>query len=454
MTTLFAPLALLPEGWARDVRVIIAGGKIAAVAAGAVQEAGDHRLDGRALVPALPNLHSHTFQRAMAGMTGLRGPGADSFWTWRVLMYRFLDVLDPDEIEAVAALAFVEMLEAGFGSVAEFHYLHHAPGGVPYADPAELSGRIVAAAGETGIGLTLLPVLYSYGGADAAPLAGGQLRFGCDLDGFLELHARARGLVSGDTAIGVAPHSLRATTPDQLAALVRALPKGPMHIHAAEQVPEVEQVVAWLGARPVEFLLDRIGLDSRWCLIHATQMTTEEARGLAASGAVAGLCPITEADLGDGIFEGVEYLGAGGRFGLGTDSNIRIAAVGEVRQLEYSQRLKHKARNVLAPAEGASVGETLYRGALAGGAQALGRDCGAIREGALADLVALDGEHLSLAPLAEGQLIDGWVFAVDGGAVREVWSAGRHVVRDGRHIARDAVEASYRAAMTAVLGRM
>jgi formiminoglutamate deiminase len=227
-----------------------------------------------------------------------------------------------------------------------------------------------------------------------------------------------------------------------------------MHIHAAEQVPEVEQVLAWLGARPVEFLLDRIGLGPRWCLIHATQMTAEEARGLAASGAVAGLCPVTEADLGDGILEGVEFLGAGGRFGLGTDSNIAITAAGEVRQLEYSQRLKHKARNVLAPAEGASVGETLYRAASAGGAQALGRECGAIREGALADLVALDREHLTLAPLAEGQLIDGWVFAADRTVVREVWSAGRHVVRDGRHIARGAVEAAYRAAMTAVLGRM
>jgi formiminoglutamate deiminase len=454
MTTLFAPLALMPEGWARDVRVTLEGGRIAAVAAGVSPQDGDQRLEGRALLPALPNLHSHTFQRAMAGMTGLRGPGADSFWTWRVLMYRFLDVLNPEEIEAVAALAFVEMLEAGYGSVAEFHYLHHAPGGVPYADPAELSGRIVAAARETGIGLTLLPVLYSYGGADAAPLAGGQLRFGNDLDGFLDLQARARALAAGDTVVGVAPHSLRATTPDQLTALARTLPEGPMHIHAAEQVPEVEQVLAWLGARPVEFLLDRIGLGPRWCLIHATQMTAEETRGLAASGAVAGLCPVTEADLGDGIFEGVEFLGAGGRFGLGTDSNIRITAAGEVRQLEYSQRLKHKARNVLSPAEGASVGETLYRAALAGGAQALGRDCGAIREGALADLVALDREHLSLAPLAEGQLIDSWVFAADDTVVREVWSAGRHVVREGRHIARDAVEAAYRAAMTAVLGRM
>jgi formiminoglutamate deiminase len=454
MTTLFAPLALMPEGWARDVRVTLEEGRIAAVAAGVTPQDGDQRLEGRALLPALPNLHSHTFQRAMAGMTGLRGPGADSFWTWRVLMYRFLDVLNPEEIEAVAALAFVEMLEAGYGSVAEFHYLHHAPGGVAYADPAELSGRIVAAARETGIGLTLLPVLYSYGGADAAPLAGGQLRFGNDLDEFLALHARARALAAGDTVVGVAPHSLRATTPDQLAALVQALPEGPMHIHAAEQVPEVEQVLAWLGARPVEFLLDRVGLGPRWCLIHATQMTAEETRGLAASGAVAGLCPVTEADLGDGIFEGVEFLGAGGRFGLGTDSNIAITAAGELRQLEYSQRLKHKARNVLAPAEGESVGETLYRAASAGGAQALGRECGAIREGALADLVALDREHLTLAPLAEGQLIDGWVFAADRTVVREVWSAGRHVVRDGRHIARDAVEATYRAAMTAVLGRM
>jgi len=453
MTSLLAPLALLPDGWAENVRVTIDGGSIAAVAPDAVALPDDLRLTGQALLPAMPNLHSHTFQRAMAGMTERRGEGDDSFWTWRTLMYRFLDVLTPEDVEAIAALVQVEMLEAGYGSVAEFHYLHHQPGGVRYAEPAELSHRIVAAAAATGIGLTLLPVLYSHGGAGGAPLAGGQLRFGNDLDGFLALREAAGRDLPADFVLGAAPHSLRATTPARLAELVAALPDGPLHIHAAEQVQEVADIEAWLGARPVELLLDRIGIDARWCLVHATQMTADETARLARSGAVAGLCPITEANLGDGVFNGPCYREAGGAFGVGSDSNVRIALAEELRTLEYSQRLVHRARNVLA-APGASVGATLYAASLAGGAQALGRDCGALRPGALADLVAIDREHVTLAPLRAEQLLDGWLFAADDGVVREVWSAGRHVVHEGRHVARGAVEARHREAMTRILARI
>ena len=355
------------------MRVTIDGDRIASVETGAKPASGDERLTGRALLPAMSNVHSHAFQRAMAGMTERRGPGPDSFWTWRRLMYRFLDVLSPSDVEAIAALVYVEMLEAGYASVGEFHYLHHQPGGVPYADPAELAHRVVAAATETGIGMTLLPVLYIHGGANGAPLAGGQLRFGNELEDFLALRDRARSGLQPDGVLGVAPHSLRATTPDELAALVAALPGIPFHIHAAEQEEEVTQVVAWLGARPVEFLLDRFGLDGRWCLIHATQMTPDEVGGLARSGAVAGLCPITEANLGDGIFAGQAFLGAGGALGIGSDSNVRISLAEELRSLEYSQRLTRRARNVLA-APGDSVGTTLYAAALAGGAKALGRE--------------------------------------------------------------------------------
>jgi formiminoglutamate deiminase len=311
----------------------------------------------------------------------------------------------------------------------------------------------VAAAEATGIGLTLLPVLYSHGGAGGAALAGGQRRFGCDLDGFLRLRERAGAGLAADAVLGTAPHSLRATTPDQLAALAAAVPTGPMHIHAAEQVPEVEQVTAWLGARPVEFLLDRVGLGARWCLIHATQMTEAETAGLAASGAVAGLCPVTEANLGDGIFNGDAYLGAGGRLGVGSDSNVRISLAEELRGLEYSQRLAHRARNVLAP-PGGSVGATLYAAALAGGAQALARPAGALAPGATADLVAIDRGHPVLAALDADQLLDGWIFAADDRVVREVWSAGRHLVRGGRHVAREAVEPRYRQTMRDVLGRI
>lgn len=442
---LFAPLALLPEGWARDVRLSLRDGRIREISVGVAPRSGDMVLSQRALLPAPANLHSHTFQRAMAGMTERRGPTADSFWTWRRLMYKFLDHLTPEQVEVIAGFAFVEMLEQGFGSVAEFHYLHHRPGGLPYKNLAEMSDRIAAAAKTTGIGLTLLPVLYSHGGAAGAPLNGGQQRFGCDLDQFLKLRG-ATHLPHADSALGTAPHSLRATTPDQLRALVTTCPTGPMHMHAAEQVEEVTQIEAWLGRRPVEFLRDEIGLDPRWCLIHATQMTEAETRDLAASGAVAGLCPITESSLGDGIFNGPGFFAAGGRFGLGTDSNIQISIAAELRTLEYSQRLRDKARNVLAPG-GASTGQTLFMGALAGGARALGRETGAIQVGAWADLMTLDRDHATLAPLDDGQLLDGWIFAGPQGAVREVWSAGRHVVRDGRHIGRDKIEADWRRVM-------
>lgn len=450
--TLAAPLALTPDGWCRDVRVTIEGGRIRRVVSGEAPVSGDERLTGRALLPAAANLHSHTFQRAMAGMTERRGPSPDSFWTWRRLMYAFLEVLSPEHVEAIAAYAFAEMCEAGFGAVAEFHYLHHRPGGGAYAHPPELADRIVAAARTAGIGLTLLPVLYSYGGAGAEPLAGGQRRFGCDLDRFLALRAGCDLGPLPDARLGTAPHSLRATTPEQIRALVEACPDGPMHIHAAEQTGEVAQVEAWLGRRPVAFLVGEIGLDPRWCVIHATHMTPAETRALAGSGAVAGLCPITEANLGDGIFDAVGYRAAFGRFGVGTDSNIRISLAGELRQLEYGQRLTHRARNVLAEAE-ASTGATLYAAALAGGAQALGRETGALAPGMWADLVTLERDHPTLAPLGEEQFLDGWIFA-GADAVREVWSAGRAVVRDGRHVARPAIEAAYRAAMAELAARL
>ena len=453
---LHADRALTPQGWARDVRVTLRGGRIAEVETGVAARPGDRRLAGRALLPSPSNLHSHAFQRAMAGMTARRGHEPDSFWTWRKLMYRFLDLLTPGQIEAIAALVHVEMLEAGYAASAEFHYVHHQPGGAPYDDRAELSTRIVTAAAQSGIGLTLLPVLYSHGGAGAQPLSGGQLRFGDELDGFAKIMdgaARALAALPPDARLGAAPHSLRATRPEQLRELAAAWPQAPLHIHAAEQVREVEEVEAWLGARPVAFLLEDVGIDARWCLIHCTQMTPDETSRLAASGAVAGLCPITESDLGDGTFAGAAYLAAAGRFGIGSDSDIRIGLADELRTLEYSQRLAHRARNVMA-APGDSVGETLYRGALAGGAQALGRRSGALEPGFWADLVAIDTGDVALAPLRPDQWIDGWLFAAGDRVVRDVWAAGRHVVREGRHIRRDAIEARYRAALADLTGAL
>ncbi len=446
-----AKRALLGAEWARDVRVIVDGLHIALIETGVVAESADTRVD--TLLPAPGNLHSHSFQRAMAGMTEHRASGRDNFWSWRELMYRFLNRLTPDQIEAIAGLVFMEMLEAGYAAVGEFHYVHHQPGGAPYDDLAELSGRICAAAAETGIGLTHLPVLYTYGGASKAPLRGGQLRFGNDLDRFQTMvQATGRYLADcpADTSLGVAPHSLRATAPDELAALLAAFPDMPIHIHAAEQMQEVEQVSNWLGARPVEWLLANTGLDKRWCLIHATHMTERETHGLAASGAVVGLCPITESNLGDGIFDGERYLAAGGMFGVGSDSNIRIALGEELRTFEYSQRLRDQARNVLASAD-CSVGQTLYSGALQGAARALNRHSGQIAVGFLADMVAIDSEAPALYALCDDQLLDGMIFVAGQGIVRDVWSAGRHTVENGRHWARDAVLKRYRKAIMCLL---
>lgn len=453
MTILHAKTALLPSGWANDVRIELAAGKIAAVTVGV--PAQGQRLD--CVLPAMMNLHSHCFQRAMAGLTERRGPasatgGQDSFWTWRRLMYRFLDRLTPDDVQAIAAMVMLEMAEAGYAGIAEFHYLHHAPGGAVYADLAEMSGRIAHAALQTGVGLTHLPVLYMRGGCDGRALAAGQLRFGNDLDQFTALWERARTVLAdlpADSVLGVAPHSLRAVSPEALRAVASLAPRAPIHIHLAEQVAEVDEVLAYTGARPVQWLLENADVHARWCLIHATQMQPFETEAMARSGAVAGLCPITEANLGDGIFDGVRYVAAGGRFGIGSDSNVRISLAEELRLLEYSQRLGLRGRALLADAH-RSTGRVLYEGAAAGGAQAAGRAAGTIAVGMWADLMALDMTGPDLAASAGDTILDTFIFAGDDRMVAEVWSAGRHIVTGGKHKARDAIVARYRTAMHAL----
>lgn len=438
---LHAQQALLPEGWAQDVTLEVAAGRITGVTRGGTG-AGAARVD--CLLPAPVNLHSHMFQRAMAGLTEYRTAGQDSFWTWRSLMYRFLEQLSPEDVEAIAAMVMVEMAEAGYAAVAEFHYLHHGLGGQSYSDRAEMAGRIAAAAQTTGLGLTLLPVLYERGGCDGRALAGGQLRFGNDMAGFAELMAGAKAHLSAlpeDTGLGLAPHSLRAVSASSLSAAA-ALSPGPIHIHVAEQVAEVDEVLAFTGQRPVDWLLTHEPVDQRWCLIHATQMEASETLALAASGAVAGLCPITEANLGDGIFDGARYLAAGGKFGIGSDSNVRISLSEEMRILEYSQRLGMKARAVLAEGD-RSVGRVIFDGMVSGGAQAAGRASGAIEVGMWADLVALDASGPDMAGRKGDRLLDTFAFAGDDRMVRHLWSAGRAIVQDGRHIARDAVQARF-----------
>lgn len=455
MTMIFAEAARLPEGWAENVLVRLNDdGRIRSVEKDRTPTADAKRV--ATLLAAPGNLHSHAFQRAMAGLSERRGPGGrDSFWTWREIMYRFLDVLTPEDVEAIAALLYMEMLEAGYAGVAEFHYLHHQPGGEPYASLGEMAERIAAAASGAGIGLTLLPVHYARGGVDGRPLDGGQRRFGNDLDRFLHLFEESAAIVErmgGDAGLGIAPHSLRAVSPDDLHHLAGLRPDLPIHMHIAEQVKEVEDVQAAYGARPVDWLFNHFAVDRRWCLIHATHMTGEETARLAGSDAVAGLCPLTEASLGDGIFNGVDYVGASGVFGVGSDSNILVTLSGELRQLETSQRLRDRARVVLADQR--SCGTFLHDGALFGGAQAMGRASGAIAPGLWADLVALDMEHPSLCGLAGDTVLDAFVFASGDGVVRDVWSAGRHMVADGRHVARDAILARYRDCMASVRRRL
>lgn len=442
--------ALLPDGWARGVRVTVGSGLIARIDTG-VERTKDHEAYTVA-VPGMPNLHSHAFQRAMAGLTETRGPSNDSFWTWRDLMYRFVSHLDPDQFEAIAAMAFVEMLESGFTRVGEFHYLHHDANGTPYENRAEMSARVAAAAKQTGIALTLLPVFYAHSGFGGQEPKPGQRRFIHDIDGFAKLLDGCRDAVSGldDAIVGVAPHSLRAVTPEELARVAALAGGTPVHIHIAEQTGEVDDCVAWSGQRPVEWLLANQAVNKRWCLVHATHMTERETHDMAHSGAIAGLCPITEANLGDGVFPAVDFRAAGGRFGIGSDSNVLIDAAEELRLLEYAQRLTRRERNVMARAEGAYTGATLYRDALRGGAQALGIESGLI-PGHPADFVCLNSNSPALAGRSGDALIDSWIFAARGGAVDCVWRRGRKIVSQGRHIARDSIASRYRGTLAKVL---
>jgi formimidoylglutamate deiminase len=441
-----AKSALLPGGWQKDVRITINDGRISAIESGVPNQPGDET--HAVVVPAMPNLHSHAFQRAMAGLTETRGPTEDSFWSWRTLMYRFALSMTPDQVEAVAAQLYMEMLEAGFGRVGEFHYLHHDIDGRSYGNIAELAERIAAAASETGIALTLLPVFYAHSGFGGAEPVEGQRRFINSVDSFSRLLEGCRKAVSllPDSIVGIAPHSLRAVTPEELNIVSQMAPDAPLHIHISEQVKEVEDCITWSGKRPIEWLLSNADVTNRWCLIHATHMTPEETLGMAKSGAVAGLCPITEANLGDGTFPASAFLNAGGSLGIGSDSNVLIGVGEELRQLEYSQRLQHRARNVIAPANG-STGRTLFDAALKGGAQALGSKTGLVA-GLSADFVSLD---MGDAPYLENDnVFDAWIFA---GVIKPdcVWVNGRKQVEVGRHVAREAISRRFRQTMASLV---
>ena len=449
-TVLWAEHALTANGWCSDVSVEIdAAGRISSVKAD--QAASGTRVG--ILLPAVANLHSHAFQRAMAGMTEMRGPDpCDSFWSWRKLMYRFLQHLTPDDVESIAAFSQMEMLESGYASVGEFHYLHHQVNGEHYSRRAEMSERIIAASKQSGIGLTLLPVLYTQGGCDGRALTGGQLRFSNNIDEFATLYADAQSCIAKHhptASIGIAPHSLRAVSQSALSDAYQLADGRPFHIHIAEQEAEVREIESVWKARPVDWLLDNQAVDHTWCLVHATHMRPEETRKLALSGAVAGLCPITESNLGDGTFEGVDYQRHNGKWGIGTDSNVRISLSEELRTLEYSQRLRDRGRAIYAE-ENRSTGRVLLDTALSGGAQALQRQSGNIAVGEIADLLALDATSSSFFAVEKDNLLDAWIFANDDRLITDVWSSGIHKVSNGAHIHREQINNRYRKTLTSL----
>jgi formimidoylglutamate deiminase len=449
--------ALLPEGFADDVALgIDDAGFITSVTRNVT--AGEGPLVHGIAIPGLANIHSHAHQRAMAGLAEISGPGEDSFWTWREAMYRFALKIGPDELEAIAAQLYVEALKAGFTCIGEFQYLHHTPDGSPYDNPAELSLRCLEAGAIAGIAITMLPTLYSFGGFGAQPPHEGQRRFINNAASYLAIVAQLRKNIveAKHVRLGISPHSLRAVTPELLreaiAEVNRIDPKCPIHMHVAEQRKEVEECIAFTGKRPVELLMTLQDLSPRWCLIHATHMNDEETDRLAVSGTIAGLCPMTEANLGDGIFNGRRFLAGGGHIAIGSDSHISVNPAEDLRQLEYSQRLKHERRNVLAGGPRQSTGRRLFDLAAAGGAQALNQPQGAIAKGRRADIVILDPEHPALIGRSGDSILDSWIFSGGRTCVKHVFVGGQHLVQNGRHVREEQILKEFNRSLTRLQG--
>ncbi|MQT35738.1 MAG: formimidoylglutamate deiminase [Pseudomonas helleri] len=452
MSVFFAERALLPTGWATNVRIEVgADGFLTRIQANADAQGAQH-LNGPVL-PGMPNLHSHAFQRAMAGLAEVAGNPNDSFWTWRDLMYRLVGKISPEQLGVIARQLYIEMLKAGYTSVAEFHYVHHDLSGQPYANPAELALRISEAARSTGIGLTLLPVLYSHSGFGGQAPNEGQRRFINSTEQYLTLQQQLKPLLAQQPAqqLGLCFHSLRAVTPEQLNDVLRASDTAcPVHIHIAEQQKEVDDCLSWSGKRPIQWLYDNVEVDARWCLVHATHATPDEVRLMAHSQAVAGLCLTTEANLGDGIFPAVDYLAQNGRMGIGSDSHVSLSVVEELRWLEYGQRLRDQRRNRLYRSDQPMVGRTLYDAAVAGGAQAMGQPVAGLAVGQRADWLVLDGNDPYLATAQEDGILNRWLFAGGDRQVRDVVVNGQWVVRDGRHADEDVSSRDF----TRVLGEL
>lgn len=442
---IWANSALLASGWADSVEIKIdATGNITTISPDLPYSDGD-RVE--VLIPAIPNVHSHAHQRAMAGLGERAGDTQDSFWTWRKVMYHYLERIQPDNLFHIAAQLYLEMLKAGYSCVGEFQYLHHDLNGQAYDNRAEMSLQCLQAATRVGIGFTALPVLYRYGGFGSAAALDGQKRFLNDADGFIEI---VKGLQSATTndancSVGIAPHSLRAINRDLLTEVIASLESlAAIHVHVAEQTKEVDDCLDWSGKRPVEWLFENFDVDQKWCLIHATHINDQETAAMAGSGCVAGLCPTTEANLGDGFFNAREYFAQRGCWAIGSDSHISIDPVEELRWLEYGMRLQTRGRNVLVSDASANTGRNLLDGALTGGAQACGRNIGSIAEGYRADLVVLDHEHPRLYGRSKDDLIDSWIFSGNSNLVRDVYIGGNKIIDKGHHADEDTIARNYR----------
>ncbi len=445
----FVDHALLPEGVRAGVRIGVADGLIRSVEVAAAAT-DDEPVKGLVL-PGMANVHSHAFQRAMAGLAEWDAGGRDNFWSWREAMYRFAERLDPDAQLAIARFLFVEMVKAGYTSVGEFHYLHNQPGGAAYAPATAMAEAIAQAAQESGIALTLMPTLYVTGGADGRALSERQRRFGKTVQELLALREAMRSK-AGVAQLGLALHSLRAVPPGLMREAIAGVEAGsPIHLHAAEQTGEVDEAIATLGTRPIDYILTQFPVDQRWCFVHATHMNTREARALAESGAVAGLCPTTEANLGDGIFRLTEFLNAGGRIAIGGDSHIAVDPAEELKALEYSQRLLHRRRNVAASAGVPQTAARLWTEAARNGAQVLGLNAGEIAVGKRADLVVVDTEHVSIAGRDGVQALASYVFVTGRRAVRDVMVAGAWLVKDRHHAGEESAMGAYRDATRRML---
>ena len=449
--------ALLSSGWSDDVLITVNDdGNIVSAEPQSKPTAAE--ICSGAVIPGMTNLHSHAHQRAMAGLAEKSSHDKntkDSFWTWRSIMYHYLERIEPYDLNALASQLYLEMLKFGYTSVGEFQYLHHDINGSAYQDRAEMTKQCLNAAQNTGIAFTALPVLYAYGGFDAQPPSDGQKRFLNDADGFLEIVESLEKDISAsnNATLGIAPHSLRAVSKSLLDEVLSANKQTSLvHIHVAEQVKEVDDCLSWSKQRPVEWLLNNFEIDENWCLIHATHLTMEETINLANSGAIAGLCPTTEANLGDGIFNAEQYFSANGNWGIGSDSHISISPVEELRWLEYGQRLQTNQRNILNSTDKPSTGDHLYQQALAGGAMATARMSGAIKPGYRADFVVIDNDHPRLYSRQQDDLIDSYIFSGNYNAVKDVYVGGQKVINNGHHDHEKSIEEKFKSTLNRLAG--